>query len=106
MNAVMRGFFVTALVGAMAGCASVGYDGPPLYASADGYVDKAEVRPGGGVWEGLPCNPRASYIQAGPAGAAGPAGPAGLAGAAGPAGPAGAPGVRGPQGPQGVPGPS
>jgi outer membrane protein OmpA-like peptidoglycan-associated protein len=109
MSAVIRGFFVTGLLATLAGCGTVGYVGPNLYASADGYVDKAEVRPGGGVWEGLPCYPRASYIQAGPAGAmgpAGPAGPAGSAGAAGPAGPPGAAGVTGPQGPQGPAGPA
>jgi outer membrane protein OmpA-like peptidoglycan-associated protein len=101
MNPVVRGLFLTALLAGVTGCASLGYDGPPLYAYQDGYVDKAEVRRGGGVWEGLPCNPRASYIQPGPAGAMGPGGPAGSAGVTGPAGPAGATGVRGPQGPQG-----
>ena len=76
MRYVIRGFFVTALLAAVAGCGTVGYNGPNLYASQDGYVDKAEVRYGQGVWEGLPCNPRPSYIQAGPAGAMGPGGPA------------------------------
>ena len=102
MRYVIRGFFVTALLAAVAGCGTVGYNGPNLYASGDGYVDKAEVRYGQGVWEGLPCNPRPSYIQAGPAGAMGPGGPAGSPGLAGPAGPAG---ITGPQGPQGPPGP-
>ena len=103
MRYVIRGFFVTALLAAVAGCGTVGYNGPNLYASRDGYVDKAEVRYGQGVWEGLPCNPRPSYIQPGPAGAMGPGGPAGSPGLAGPAGPAG---ITGPQGPQGPPGPA
>jgi outer membrane protein OmpA-like peptidoglycan-associated protein len=103
MRYIMRGFFVTALLAASAGCASVGYDGPPLYAYGDGYVDKAEIRYGQGVWEGLPCNPRPSYIQPGPAGAIGLGGPAG---SPGPAGPAGMAGIRGPQGPQGPAGPA
>ena len=106
MSALVRGAFLTALLATAAGCSTVGYVGPNLYASGDGYVDKAEVRRGGGVWEGLPCNPRAPYILAGPAGPAGPGGPAGNAGPAGPAGPAGAAGVRGPQGPQGPAGPA
>src|ERR1700686_4002500 len=96
MKYVMRGFFVTALLTAAAGCASVGYDGPPLYSYQDGYVDKAEIRYGQGVWEGLPCNPRPSYIVAGVAGPMGPGGPAGSPGPAGPAGPSG---IQGPQGP-------
>lgn len=106
MGAVVRGFFGIALLASVAGCSTVGYVGPNLYASADGYVDKAEVRHGEGVWEGLPCNPRPSYIQAGPAGAMGPGGPAGIAGVAGPAGPAGPVGIQGPQGPQGPAGAS
>jgi outer membrane protein OmpA-like peptidoglycan-associated protein len=106
MRYVIRGFFVTALLATAAGCASVGYEGPPLYASQDGYVDKAEVRYGEGVWEGLPCNPRPSYIQPGPAGVMGPGGPAGSPGLAGPAGPAGIRGPQGPQGPQGPAGPA
>jgi len=99
----MRAFFVTALSAAVAGCASFGYEGPPLYASPEGYVDKAEVQPGGGVWEGLPCNPRPSYIVAGPAGPMGPVGPAG---SPGPAGPPGRAGITGPQGPMGPAGPA
>ena len=103
MRYVIRGFFVTVLLAAVAGCGTVGYNGPNLYAYQDGYVDKAEVRYGEGVWEGLPCNPRPSYIQPGPAGAMGPGGPAGSPGLAGPAGSAG---IRGPQGPQGPAGPA
>lgn len=103
MRHVMRGFFVIALLAAVAGCGTVGYVGPGLYSYQDGYVDKAEVRYGEGVWEGLPCNPRAPYIVAG---AVGPMGPGGPAGSPGPAGPAGPSGIRGPQGPQGPPGPA
>ena len=39
MKHVMRGFLVTGLVLAAAGCSSVGYDGPGLYAFSDGYTD-------------------------------------------------------------------
>lgn len=109
MKHVIRGVFVTALLAATAGCASLGYEGPPLYAYQDGYVDKTEVQPGRGVWEGMPCYPRAAYIQPGPAGAMGPGGPAGSPGYAGPAGaagPAGPAGMKGPQGPQGPAGPA
>jgi outer membrane protein OmpA-like peptidoglycan-associated protein len=106
MRAVIRGVFATALLAATAGCASVGYDGPPLYAYQDGYVDKAEIRYGEGVWESLPCYPRPSYIRTGLAGAAGPGGPAGAAGSAGPSGPAGQDGPAGVKGPQGPAGPS
>src|SRR5215212_6015188 len=106
MKPVIRGFFLIGLLGAVTGCSSMGYIGPNLYAYQDGYVDKAEVQRGRGVWEGLPCNPRAAYIQPGPDGAMGPAGPAGGPGAAGPAGPAGPAGIRGPQGPQGPSGPA
>ncbi len=88
MRHVIRGFFVTALLAGVAGCGTVGYDGPNLYAYKDGYVDKAPIRPGQ-VWEGLPCYPRAPYILAGLAGPMGPGGPAGSAGPAGPAGTAG-----------------
>jgi len=105
MRHVIRGFFVTALLAGVAGCGTVGYSGPNLYAYQDGYVDKAEIRPGQ-VWEGLPCNPRAPYILAGLAGPMGPGGPAGSAGPAGPAGTAGPAGISGPQGPRGPAGPS
>jgi outer membrane protein OmpA-like peptidoglycan-associated protein len=103
MRYVTRGFFVIGLLAAVAGCASVGYDGPPLYAYQDGYVDKAAHGDTGLVYERLPCQGRASYIQPQPglAGVMGPAGPAGSPGAAGPAGPAGPAGIRGPQGPAG-----
>ena len=100
MRYVMRGFFVAVLLAAVAGCGTVGYNGPQLYAYQDGYVDKAP-HGNGLVYDALPCQPRASYIQPGLAGAAGPAGPAGSPGMAGPAGPAGPPGIRGPQGPAG-----
>lgn len=103
MRHIIRTCLVTASLAALAGCASFGYEGPPLYASPEGYVDLAEVSPGGGVWTSLPCYPRAAYIQPGPAGPMGPAGPAGAPGPAGPAGPAG---IRGPQGPMGPPGPA
>jgi outer membrane protein OmpA-like peptidoglycan-associated protein len=106
MRHVIRGFYVTALLATVAGCSTVGYDGPNLYAYKDGYVDKAEVRYGGGVWEGLPCNPRAPYIKPGLAGAMGPGGPAGSPGVAGPPGPAGAAGAAGMRGPQGPAGPA
>jgi outer membrane protein OmpA-like peptidoglycan-associated protein len=107
MRYVMRGFLVAGLLAAVAGCGTVGYTGPKLYAYQDGYVDQA-AHGNGLVYDGLPCQPRASYIQPGPAGAAGPAGPAGSPGVAGPAGPVGPAGIRGPQGPAGpagAPGP-
>jgi outer membrane protein OmpA-like peptidoglycan-associated protein len=109
MRAVVRGLFATALLAVTAGCASLGYEGPPLYAYQDGYVDKAEIRYGEGVWEGLPCYPRPSYIRTGLAGGSGPGGPAGPAGSMGPAGPAGQggpAGIKGPQGPAGPTGPA
>ena len=98
MRYVMRGFFVTVLLAAVAGCGTVGYNGPQLYAYQDGYVDKAAHWDTGLVYEALPCQGRASYIQPGPAGKAGPAGPAGSPGMAGPAGPAGPAGVADRQG--------
>jgi outer membrane protein OmpA-like peptidoglycan-associated protein len=76
---------------ALAGCGSFGYNGPPLYANGDEYVDQF------GGWAGLPCNPRALF--------AGPPGPAGSPGPPGPAGPAGPPGPPGPKGPRGEAGP-
>ena len=105
MRRVIRGFFVTALLAAVAGCGSVGYSGPPLYAYHDGYVDKAEIRYGEGVWETMPCYPRASYILPGPAGPMGMGGPAGSSGSRGPSGPAGQDGPTGPTGPAGITGP-
>ena len=105
MRYATRGFFMIALLAAAAGCASVGYDGPPLYSFKDGYVDKAPAQPGK-VWEGLPCNSRAPYILAGLPGPMGPAGPAGVSGSQGPAGPAGITGPQGPQGPAGPAGPT
>jgi outer membrane protein OmpA-like peptidoglycan-associated protein len=109
MRHVIRGLFATALVATVAGCASVGYEGPPLYAYQDGYVDKAEIRYGEGVWETIPCYPRAAYIQPGPNGVMGLAGRTGAPGPAGPAGPAGPDGpagIKGPTGPQGPTGPA
>ena len=107
MRQIMRGVFVPVLLVAAAGCASVGYDGPPnMYAFRDGYVEM----PG----RNSLCNPNPGYVWPGPPGSAGaagrvgPAGPAGgvgPAGPSGPAGPAGAPGLQGPQGPQGPAGP-
>src|ERR1051325_9305094 len=106
MRHVMRGVFATVLLAGLAGCASVGYDGPKLYAYKDGYVDEEATN--GRVPVGLPCHTRAAYVLPGPAGAIGPQGPAGSPGSPGPAGPAGPAGIRGPQGPAGpagVPGP-
>src|SRR5437763_14340289 len=81
---------------ALAGCGSFGYDGPPLYASGDVYIDQW------GGWAGLPCNPRPSYVgPPGPAGTPGPPGPGGPAGPPGPPGPAGPKGPRGEAGPAG-----
>jgi outer membrane protein OmpA-like peptidoglycan-associated protein len=82
------------------GCANVGWDGPPLYASAAGSVDEAD----------LPCHSSPRYVVGppglvGPAGAVGPPGPRGAPGPAGPAGPAGPPGNMGPPGPPGPAGP-
>ena len=100
MRHVTRGFLATALLVAVAGCASVGYDGPPnMYAYQDGYVEIPGSR--------MPCYPNPRYVLPGPPGTAGPQGPAGSMGPAGPAGPpglegpAGAPGPRGPAGPRG-----
>ncbi len=84
------------------GCANVGWDGPPLYASSAGLVDEAD----------LPCHASPRYVvspmgpvgQAGPAGGMGPAGLQGPSGPQGPPGPAGAPGPAGPPGPSGPPG--
>ena len=111
MRHVLRGCFVIALLAGLAGCASLGYEGPPLYAYQDGYMQQAEVRDGQGVWPGfgLPCTRRMASIQPGPAGPVGPGGPAGSSGSpgpAGPTGPAGPPGIKGPQGPQGPGGPA
>lgn len=95
---VAIGAFITVGLG-VSGCANVGWDGPPLYASPAGSVDEAN----------LPCHKSPRYVQGtiGPVGAAGPAGSPGAAGApgpAGPAGPAGPPGNMGPPGPPGPPG--
>ncbi len=106
MRHIKRGLFVTAVLVAAAGCASFGYEGPPLYADRDGYRDAMDTY--GRVPVGLPCHTRAAYIQPGPAGPAGPMGPAGPAGSPGPAGPAGTSGPQGPTGPTGpagAPGP-
>ena len=104
MKHVMRGFFVTGLLLAAAGCSSVGYGGPDLYAFGDGYADSTPQYGSAGVHVSLPCYPRASYVLAGlagPAGSPGPAGPSGPAGLQGPAGPAGPGGPAGPSGPMG-----
>jgi outer membrane protein OmpA-like peptidoglycan-associated protein len=112
MKRVRKGFFVTGLVLAAAGCSSVGYDGPGLFAYQDGYTDLTPQQQHTGIWPSLPCYPRAPYVlaglagSAGPAGVAGPAGPAGLPGPAGPPGPVGVPGPAGPPGPAGVQGPA
>jgi outer membrane protein OmpA-like peptidoglycan-associated protein len=91
---------MTLLLVAAAGCASVGYDGPPsMYAYQDGYVEIPGFR--------LPCYPNPRYVLPGPLGTAGPQGPPGSMGPAGPAGPpglegpGGAPGPRGPAGVRG-----
>jgi outer membrane protein OmpA-like peptidoglycan-associated protein len=107
MRHVIRGLFVTALLAVVAGCTSVGYEGPPLYAYNDGYAGEAKVRDGLGYWAGfgLPCSSRFAAVQPSPAGPMGPGGPAGAPGPAGPAGPAGPPGMKGPSGPQGPAGP-
>ena len=101
MRHVTRGILALALALAAAGCANLGYEGPPLYAYQGGHVDSATI-PGYGISTGIPCYPRASYLLPGPAGPAGPRGPAG---APGPAGPDGTPGPTGPDGLQGPTGP-
>jgi len=112
MKHVRRGFFVTGLVLAAAGCGSVGYSGPGLFAYGDGYVDQTPQRQHTGIWNSLPCYPRAPYVlaglagPAGPGGIGGPVGPAGMPGPAGPSGPVGVPGPAGPPGPAGVQGPA
>lgn len=98
MRYLMRGVVVTVLLVAAAGCSSVGYDGPPLFAYGDGYIDQVGTN---GIYSGLPCYPRAPYVLPGPAG---PVGSPGLAGPAGPAGSTGLAGREGPRGPQGPPG--
>lgn len=110
MRYVTKGLLATALTLAVAGCANVGYDGPPLYSYEGGYTDQG-VTPGRGISTGIPCYPRASYVlaglpgPAGPAGLAGPTGPRGPGGLQGPAGPAGPAGPQGPTGPGGLQGP-
>lgn len=124
MKHVMRGFFVTGLLLAAAGCGSVGYGGPNLYAFGDGYTDVTAQYGSTGIHVNVPCYPRASYVLAGLAGPAGlggapglvgpsglqgpagPSGPAGVQGPAGPSGPAGLQGPAGPSGPAGVQGPA
>ena len=102
MRHITRGLLATALTLAAAGCANLGYEGPPLYAWQGGHIDEVGQLAQGGIYTGRPCYPRASYLLPGPAGPAGPRGPAG---AAGPAGPAGSPGPAGPGGLQGPAGP-
>ena len=103
MKHVMRGFFVTGLLLATAGCSSMGYRGPDLYAFGDGYTDSTPQYGSKGIHVSLPCYPRASYVLAG---LAGPAGPGGAPGPAGPSGPSGPAGLQGPEGPAGPAGPS
>jgi outer membrane protein OmpA-like peptidoglycan-associated protein len=111
MKHLRRGFLAIGLVLATAGCSSVGYSGPDLYAFGDGYTDMTPQYGSAGIHVSLPCYPRASYVlaglagPAGPAGAPGPAGPSGPAGLQGPAGPAGPAGPSGPAGPTGPTGP-
>lgn len=93
-RAITAGVGVALALG-LSGCAKGGWDGPPLYASAAGYVDEADLH----------CYPSPRYVVAGPTGPAGPVGSPGAGGAVGPAGPLGAPGPGGPQGPAGSPGP-
>jgi outer membrane protein OmpA-like peptidoglycan-associated protein len=106
MKHVMKGFFVTGLLLAAAGCSTVGYSGPDLYAFGDGYADSAPQYGSAGVHVSLPCYPRAPYVLAGLAGAAGVGGGPGPMGPAGPSGPAGVQGPAGPPGPAGMPGPA
>ena len=88
MRQIMRGVFVPVLLVAAAGCASVGYDGPPnMYAFRDGYVEM----PGTSSL----CKPNPGYVSPGPPGPAGPAGPPGLQGPQGPPGPRGQQGAIG-----------
>lgn len=92
----MRGSLVIGFMLAVAGCASVGYDGPPnMYAYKDGYVEIPGFK--------MPCHPNTAYVLPG---RAGPSGPAGLPGPSGPAGPAGQPGPAGSPGPAGPTGPT
>src|SRR5438874_830857 len=104
MTPIVRGFVMTGLLAAVAGCGTmptqVGWDGPPLYAFTDGYVDRSDR---------VPCQPFSQYIYpapspAGPVGSIGPAGPAGPGGVTGPAGPQGPQGMAGLPGPQGIAG--
>ena len=95
---MMRGFLVSALGFAVAGCAGYGYDGPRanLYAYQGAYVEIPGF--------GLPCYPNPQYFVPGRPGPAGPAGRVGAAGPAGPTGPAGVQGLAGVQGPVGMQG--
>jgi outer membrane protein OmpA-like peptidoglycan-associated protein len=81
----------------VSGCANVGWDGPPLYASPAGSVDEMD----------LPCHKSPRYVQGtiGPVGPVGPAGKPGPGGTPGPGGPTGPPGNIGPPGPPGPAGP-
>src|SRR6267142_2593079 len=86
MRHITRGLLATALTLAAAGCANLGYEGPPLYAWQGGHIDEVGQLAQGGIYTGRPCYPRASYLLPGPAGSPGPAGPGGLQGPAGPRG--------------------
>src|ERR1700674_2753700 len=90
MKHVRRRVFVPGLVLAAAGCGSVGYDGPGLFAYQDACADLTPQQQHTGIWNSLPCYPRAPYVLAGLAGPAGPGGIAGPAAPAGGAGPTGA----------------
>jgi outer membrane protein OmpA-like peptidoglycan-associated protein len=101
MRYLMRGTLAIGFMLAAAGCASVGYDGPPyMFAYQDGYVEIPGFK--------MPCHPNTAYLLPGPAGPRGPVGSPGPVGPAGPAGqpgPAGSPGPAGPTGPSGQMGP-
>src|SRR6185295_7296285 len=86
MRSITRGLLATALSLAAAGCANIGYEGPPLYAWQGGHIDEVGQFGQGGIYTGRPCYPRASYLLPGPAGPAGPRGPGGPQGPAGPRG--------------------
>ncbi|MGH7388144.1 MAG: OmpA family protein [Candidatus Rokuibacteriota bacterium] len=103
MTRAVAAVAVTIVAVAGAGCAGVGYYGPDLHASADGYVETISYFANGIAR--MPCQPLTRYTVAGPAGAAGPPGAPGSAGQPGAPGPAGEMGPPGPAGPEGTPGP-
>jgi outer membrane protein OmpA-like peptidoglycan-associated protein len=93
-----------AVLMATSGCgARFGYDGPPLYAWQDGYVENVD-KYGQAI-----CSPPVRALKApiGPTGPVGPPGPAGMPSTIpGPPGPPGAPGPPGLSPAPGPPGPS